>query len=341
MPKVSVIIPVYNVERYLGECLDSILGQTLKEIEVLCVDDASTDASPRILADYAAKDSRVRVFHAEHGGAFKARKIGVEAANGEYIHFMDADDLLEPRTFEELCARMDRDRLDHVVFESSVFCESDVTQDVDKWAAAGLRNYYSLPRSLDGRIMTGMELMGVLLDAKHFNVSPPLRLIRADVIQGHEYIMPDAQSRADNYFTPVSLYYSQRTCVVAKPFYRRRVRNDSITTAADAERRHFRNLLHVLAALCSFPPFARDLGDPHSPIARFSAVMSQSFNRWAWKISGEERLSILREAFASWPSETSALLLQAWMLGVRELRKRPNTVLKCLKFLIRKMLGRS
>ena len=341
MPKVSVIIPVYNVERYLGECLDSILGQTLKDIEVLCVDDASTDASPRILADYAAKDPRVRVFQAEHGGAFKARKIGVEAATGEYIHFMDADDLLELRTFEELCARMDRDRLDHVVFESSVFCESDVTRETGKWAAAGLRNYYSLPRSLDGRIMTGMELMGALLDARHFNVSPPLRLIRADVIQRHEYEMPDAQSRADNYFTPVSLYYSQRTCVVAKAFYRRRVRNDSITTAADAERRHFRNLLHVLAALCSFPPFARDLGDPHSPIARFAAVLSQSFNRWAWKISGDERLSILREAFASWPSETSALLLQAWMLGVRELRKRPNTVPKCLKFLIRKMLGRS
>ena len=128
--------------------------------------------------------------------------------------------------------------------------------------------------------------------------------------------------------------------MVAKPYYRRRVRNDSITTAADAERRHFRNLLHVLAALYSFPPFAQDLGDPRSPIARFAAVMSQSFNRWAWKIPGKERLSILREAFASWSEETSALMLQSWMLGIRELRKRPNTVLKCLKFLVRKMLGR-
>ena len=77
MPKVSVIIPVYNVEKYLGECLDSILGQTLKDIEVLCIDDGATDSSADILANYAAKDARVKLFSSPHAGAFRARAVGV------------------------------------------------------------------------------------------------------------------------------------------------------------------------------------------------------------------------------------------------------------------------
>ena len=108
MPKVSVIIPVYNVEKYLDECLDSILGQTLKDIEVLCVDDGSTDCSAKILADYAAKDARVRLFTTTHVGAFRAREVGVKAATGEFFYFMDADDLLDATAFDRLCALADK-----------------------------------------------------------------------------------------------------------------------------------------------------------------------------------------------------------------------------------------
>ena len=92
MPKVSVIVPVYNVEKYLGECLDSVLGQTLKDIEVLCVDDSSTDGSAAILAEYAAKDSRVKVLRQENAGSGVARTRGIAAASGKYIAFMDPDD---------------------------------------------------------------------------------------------------------------------------------------------------------------------------------------------------------------------------------------------------------
>lgn len=92
MPKVSVIIPVYNVERYLGECLDSILGQTLEDIEVVCVDDGSADASPEILADYAARDPRVRVVRQENAGSGAARNRALEMATGDAVVFMDPDD---------------------------------------------------------------------------------------------------------------------------------------------------------------------------------------------------------------------------------------------------------
>ena len=97
MPKVSVIIPVFNVEEYLGECLDSILGQTLREIEVVCVDDGSTDGSAAILDTYAAKDGRVKVLRQPNAGAGAARNAGLAVATGEYLLFCDPDDWCEKR----------------------------------------------------------------------------------------------------------------------------------------------------------------------------------------------------------------------------------------------------
>lgn len=92
MPRVSVVIPVFNAEKYLAECLDSVLGQTLRDIEVLCVDDGSTDASPRILAERAARDGRIRVISRENAGAGAARNVALDAATGDAVAFMDPDD---------------------------------------------------------------------------------------------------------------------------------------------------------------------------------------------------------------------------------------------------------
>lgn len=91
-PKVSVIIPVYNVEDYLRECLDSVCGQTLKEIEIICVDDGSTDGSLEILKEYAAKDCRMTVMKQENSGSGKSRNNGINSAKGEFVAFMDSDD---------------------------------------------------------------------------------------------------------------------------------------------------------------------------------------------------------------------------------------------------------
>lgn len=102
MAKVSVIIPVYNAEKYLTCCLDSVAGQTLKDIEIICVNDGSTDKSAQILDAYAEKDSRIRVIHKENGGLVSARKTGVVAAAGEYVGYVDSDDWIEPDMYEKL-----------------------------------------------------------------------------------------------------------------------------------------------------------------------------------------------------------------------------------------------
>ncbi len=101
--KVSVIVPVYNQAPYLAECLDTVLAQTLRDIEVVCVDDGSTDGSGRMLDEYAARDGRVKVIHQRNAGVGSARNAGMAAATGEYIAFMDPDDLYpDERVLEDV-----------------------------------------------------------------------------------------------------------------------------------------------------------------------------------------------------------------------------------------------
>ena len=92
--KISIIIPVYNVEDYLPQCIDSILIQSYKNIEIILVDDGSTDASGRICDDYAKSDNRICVIHTKNGGQSRARNIGIDSTKGEYITFVDADDTI-------------------------------------------------------------------------------------------------------------------------------------------------------------------------------------------------------------------------------------------------------
>lgn len=102
MPKVSVIVPVYNAKKYLHECVDSILAQTLRDIEVILVDDGSTDTSPTICDEYAARDMRVTVIHKPNGRASSARNAGIRAATGDYIAFVDSDDWISPEMYETM-----------------------------------------------------------------------------------------------------------------------------------------------------------------------------------------------------------------------------------------------
>ncbi len=102
MPKVSIIVPVYNIEAYLPRCVDSLLSQTLKDIEILLIDDGSTDSSGAVCDEYAKTDRRIRVFHKANGGLSDARNAGLNLAGGDFIGFADGDDAVMPEMFEAL-----------------------------------------------------------------------------------------------------------------------------------------------------------------------------------------------------------------------------------------------
>lgn len=102
MKLISIIVPVYNVAFYLPKCLDSIIAQTYSNIEILLINDGSTDESGKICDEYAQKDPRIKVWHKENGGVSSARNLGIEMACGQYIGFVDSDDIIEPEMFENL-----------------------------------------------------------------------------------------------------------------------------------------------------------------------------------------------------------------------------------------------
>ena len=120
-PVVSVIVPVYNVEQYLPQCLDSIVNQTLKNIEIICVNDSSTDNSLNILNHYAEKDPRIKVVTQPNGGAGAARNRGLSLAAGKYLSFLDSDDFFEPDMLELAYNKAVCDKADFVVFQSDQY----------------------------------------------------------------------------------------------------------------------------------------------------------------------------------------------------------------------------
>lgn len=121
--KCSIVIPVYNVRDYLRDCLDSCLRQELEGLEIVCVDDGSTDGSADILSEYARRDSRVRIVtFGTNRGLYQARKCGVEAATGEYLLHLDSDDLLEGANgLQRLVAAADADHVDLLQFGARAF----------------------------------------------------------------------------------------------------------------------------------------------------------------------------------------------------------------------------
>lgn len=115
MPAISIICPVYNAEKYIHKCIDSVLKQTFTDFELLLIDDGSPDCSGRICDEYAEKDSRVQVFHKENGGVASARQMGLDNAKGEYTIHVDPDDWVEPNMLEELYVKAKETNADMVI----------------------------------------------------------------------------------------------------------------------------------------------------------------------------------------------------------------------------------
>jgi glycosyltransferase involved in cell wall biosynthesis len=123
MPKVSVIVPIYNVEKYLKRCMDSLLNQTLRDIEIIMVDDGSPDNCPRLCDEYAKQDSRIKVIHKKNGGLGFARNSGMEVAVGEFVAFVDSDDFVTINMYESLYRTAKKYELD------TIFCSLNFYKD--------------------------------------------------------------------------------------------------------------------------------------------------------------------------------------------------------------------
>ena len=141
LPYFSVIVPVYNAGIYLAACIDSVLGQTEPDFELLLVDDGSTDQSGAVCEDYAARDKRVRAFHQENGGQLSARVAALAHRRGEYCVFLDADDTLVPHALETLRAAIDKSGADCVIYGI-------------RWEKPGGAEHLTTPPEICGKLLT-------------------------------------------------------------------------------------------------------------------------------------------------------------------------------------------
>lgn len=201
MPKVSVIIPVYNAEKYLRQCLDSVVNQTLQEIEIICVDDGSTDGSLAILREYEAADSRVKVLTQENQGAGVARNNGMAAAHGEYFAFWDADDFFELSACEVLFSRAAQVNADVVIHNADLYNE-----DLHEYVAVNwLVNYAYLPKEE----VFNRETVPDTLFQIAFG-GPCNKLYRQELIHSHHLRFPAMRSLEDVPFVYTALAVADR-----------------------------------------------------------------------------------------------------------------------------------
>ena len=227
-PRVSVIIPFYNTERYLGECLRSVCAQTLREIEILCVDDGSDNGSPEIVRAYAERDPRVRMLSQENLGPAAARNCGLSAAKGEYILFADSDDLLVRTDAAELLyRRASGDRLDVLFFDCEAFPDGAENVDPEQYSA-----YYRRSGEYAG-VFPGAELLSRMNGAGDYLCSPCLQMIRRAHLTERAIRFLPGICHEDEAFTFETCLKAERAGYCAETFYRRRLRPDSIMTSAE------------------------------------------------------------------------------------------------------------
>lgn len=176
MPKVSVIIPVYNVEQYLKECLDSVINQTLKDIEIICVNDSSTDNSLEILEKFSNNDERIKIISHENKGLSATRNVGIKNASGEYIFFLDSDDYIDAKILEYLVINAQETKADIICSNTIVFTKDQDNKIIEK-KTNKLKKYFAAKSIVQQRKITidniedGIEDFPVVVWGKLFSLS--------------------------------------------------------------------------------------------------------------------------------------------------------------------------
>lgn len=214
MPKFSIIIPVYNVEQYLHDCLDSVLAQTYPEWETICVNDGSTDNSLAILNEYAARDNRIHVINKENGGAASSRNAALKIAKGEYIFYLDSDDWIVPDALERLNKHIDGQ--DMICFSGQKYIEQE--------------QIYHTPDVLThATYETGWEYYNAnALKPRDFQfVCPVLSIYRLDYVKNNNLWFHEEFYHEDAMYAPIAYFYAKKITVVPDSLYIYRIRPNS------------------------------------------------------------------------------------------------------------------
>lgn len=258
MPYLSVIVPVYNVEAYLAECLDSILAQTFTDFEVVLVDDGSTDGSSVICDKYAGMDQRIRCLHKENGGHMSARQEGFRQAHGKYISFVDSDDWTSPLMYEKMCIAAKETNADIICCNYTAVTPEKQIERLDT-CTPGFYNR----ELLESRVYPRMLFSGSFF---HYGVSPSLytKLFRRSLLEKHLFEVPlSLKLGEDGLVVYPCLLDAGSVCFLADTLYYYRSRPGSLTHTMDSGRLGENRLLfdtfEKLIDLTAYPCMERQL----------------------------------------------------------------------------------
>ena len=284
---VSVILPVYGVEKWLPVCLDAVLGQSLKELEVLAIDDASPDDCGLILDQYAKRDSRVRVFHLpENRRQGYGRNLGLEHAGGKYVYFLDPDDLIQPTALEEMVRAAEKDDLDGLFFDSEVIFEDEAFRGID-YEPVRKGNY-------EDRVYTGPELFSAFWAQDDWNVYVWRQLWRRAFLQ-EEGIRFSTGEHEDEVFSVAAAVLAGRVRYLPARYPVHRYRADSVMTRAKSSRDFhgyftaFRalSLLAAERGIC-LPAFDANLAHIYELVQLYHPLFLKEENADSWFDNPEE-----------------------------------------------------
>ena len=210
-PEVSVIVPVYNVEPYLRRCVDSLMNQTLQNIEIILVDDGSTDGGGRICDEYAAKDARIRVVHQENAGLSEARNAGIDCARANYLMFVDSDDWVEPDFYRIPLTITKEQHADLVMFQFR-----DLDNGIER-----IRHY-----AYSEGIKTEVEALSHIFDG--VGLTAWNKLYHRDLFRKNRF--PKGMVYEDVVLTPILVHESKKTVYTSATLYNHERRFGNITT---------------------------------------------------------------------------------------------------------------
>lgn len=208
-PLVSIIIPVYNVEKYIEKCLDSVLAQTYENLEIILVDDGSTDKSGKICDEYAKKDQRIKVVHQRNGGAYLARNNGLKRASGEYLTFVDPDDYVATKYVEKMMNKMTQKKVDIVQCNSMVVDKRGIELNKGTICDCVLDGHTAAKKMLY-QTTVNSSLWGKIFKKELFN----------------EFDFPIARTHEDLYSLYFILQKAGKVVVMDEPLYYYYIRQD-------------------------------------------------------------------------------------------------------------------
>lgn len=238
MTKLSIIVPVYNVEKYLPKCLESLIKQTLKDIEIICVNDGSMDNSLTILKEFASKDSRIRIINNQHQGVAKTRNTGIEQSTGEYIGFVDSDDYIDIDFFEKL-------------YNSATKSNSDIA------IASILKhknffNIYNAKYTKEEIAITIQDKIKLCEDKKHFFFYAWNKIYHSGFIKENNIKFSEGQIYEDVMFAIKALYYSNKIISVYGTKYHYIEHENSLTKYKDKTGEKEQDLIKAYSELQEF-----------------------------------------------------------------------------------------